>query len=106
MSAILHVYDASLPNPQQSLEDGLKLKPTQSGGMIDKLKMDRMIDTHVCDLFHGERFHGEVTKVIYHDIHAQYMYHVVWEDDDESDCWRHELEMIVCRCPTDTDSVS
>ena len=39
-----------------------------------------------------------MTKVIYHDIHAQYMYHVVYEDGDAADYWRHELEVITCRC--------
>ena len=49
----------------------------------------------VCCVFEdGERYHGEVTKVIFHDIHAQYMYHVVYEDEDTADYWRHELARI------------
>ena len=39
-----------------------------------------------------------MTRVIYHDIHAQYMYHVVYSDGDACDYWRHELEMIKCTC--------
>ena len=45
-----------------------------------------------------------------HDVHAQYMYRVVYSDGDEEDYWRHELEMIKCRCrevdPSDSDSDS
>ena len=61
--------------------------------------MNKHIGTRVCDLFDGERFHGEVTEVIFHDVHAQYMYRVVYEDGDVCDCWRHELEVIECKCP-------
>ena len=71
----------------------------QPKNLDDKLLMNKNIGARVCDLFEGERFHGEVVKVIFHDIHAQYMYHVVYTDGDKCDYWRHELEMIKCRCP-------
>ena len=48
-----------------------------------------------------------MTKVTCHDIHAQYMHHVVCDDGDVADYWRHELEVITCRCDmrsTDSDS--
>ena len=31
-------------------------------------------------------------------MRCMHMYHVVWEDNDEQDCWRHELEVIKCDC--------
>ena len=52
----------------------------------------------MCDVFLGERYHGEVDRVIFHEVYAQYMYHVVFEDGDTQDYWRHELEMIRCQC--------
>ena len=63
--------------------------------------MNEMIGEIVCQVFHGERYHGEVTKIIYHDVHSQYMYHVEYEDGDAEDYWRHELEMIKCTCDGD-----
>ena len=60
--------------------------------------------------FHGVRYRGEVTKVSFHDVHVQYMYHAVYTDGDAEDYWRHghELEMIKYTCgepdPTDSDS--
>ena len=59
---------------------------------------------NVCDVFQGERFHGEITEIIFHEIHAQYMYHVRYEDDDVHDYWRHELELIICRCEDSTST--
>ena len=80
------------------------------GTNCDKLQMNSNLGQRVCCVFEdGKRYHGEVTKVIFHDIHAQYMCHVVHEDEDEADCWRHELEYIKCRCDmraTDTDTES
>ena len=51
----------------------------------DEISMIKHIGTKVCSLFDGVRFHGEVTKVIYHDVHAQYMYHVVFTDGGQQD---------------------
>jgi len=68
--------------------------------------MNKHVGEVVCDVFDGERYHGEVTKVIYHDVHAQYMYHVVFSDNDSCDYWRHELEMVKCRCESTEDSDS
>ena len=54
----------------------------------DKLIMSKDVGQRVCCVFDDDnRYHGEVTKVIYHDIHAQYMYRVVYEDSDEADYW-------------------
>mgnify|MGYP003330714308 CR=1 FL=1 len=61
----------------------------------------------VCCIFEDDkRFHGEVTEVIYHDVHAQCMCRVVYEDEDSADYWRHELETMKSRYDirsTDTD---
>ena len=60
--------------------------------------MNKRIGERVCDVFEGERFHGEVTEVRFHEVHAQYMYRVVYTDGDVCDYWRHELEVIRCTC--------
>ena len=60
--------------------------------------MNKNVGQVVCSVFDGKRYHGEVTEVKFHEIHAQYMYHVVYSDGDSCDYWRHELEMIRCRC--------
>ena len=44
------------------------------------------------------RYHGHVTKVKFHDVYSQWMYHVEYEDGDSADYWRHELELLFCRC--------
>ena len=98
MSSILHVHDAVLPDPQSHLQEGIKLKAMTPQMLNDKCQMSKMLGVTVCDEFDGNRFHGEVTEVLFHDLHAQYMYHVVYEDGDECDYWRHEVEMIRCRC--------
>ena len=66
--------------------------------LADKLKMQKRVGERVCDVFLGKRYHGKVSRIIFHDTHAQYMYHVIYEDDDEQDYWRNELEAIRCRC--------
>jgi hypothetical protein len=104
MSDILHVHDVVLADPQKCLTGGLQLKVMAPVSIRDKLTMNKNVGVKVCDIFDGERYHGEVTKVIYHDVHAQYMYRVLFSDDDFCDYWRHELEMIKCRCESDTDS--
>ena len=65
----------------------------------DQLRMEARVGEIVCDVFPDKkRYHGRVTEVRFHELHAVYMYHVVWEDNDEQDCWRHELEVIKCDC--------
>ena len=103
MSAILHCHDAALPDPEKRLTGDLQLKVTVPKSIRDKLVMHKQIGTRVCEVFEGDRYHGEVTKIIFHDVHAQFMYHVVWEDGDECDYWRHELEMVMCRCEDSSD---
>ena len=98
MDAILHLHDAALPDPECCLPSALTLKVLIPRSLTDEMSMSKHIGTKVCSLFDGVRYHGEVTKVIYHDIHAQYMYHVVFTDGDQQDYWHHELEMIKCRC--------
>ena len=98
MSSILHLHDAALADPNFQLPDAMTLKAMIPRSLHDKLVMSKHIDERVCAFFDGVRFHGVVTKVVFHDVHAQYMYHVVYEDGDEEDYWRHELEMIRCTC--------
>ena len=85
MSSILHLHDAALPDPQKSLPSALTLKVMIPRSLHDKITMSKHIGDRVCVIFDGVRFHGEVTKVIFHDVHAQYMYHVVYNDGDEED---------------------
>ena len=98
MTSILHMHDAVLPNPQQPLPRSITLKVHAPKSPTDKLLMDKMIGQRVCEEFEGVRYHGSVTEIRFHDVYAQYMYHVEFEDGDECDYWRHELEMIRCRC--------
>ena len=99
MSSILHVHDAVLPDPEKCLSGEIQLKAMVPKNFEDRLHMSKRIGERVCDLFEGVRYHGEVTKVIFHDVHAQYMYHIEYSDGDACDYWRHELEMIICKCP-------
>ena len=98
MSSILHVHDAVVPDPQRCLSEDIQLKVMSPRYLQDKLVMNKMLGARVCDVFGGTRYHGEVTQIIFHEVHAQYMYHVVYTDGDECDYWRQELEMIRCRC--------
>ena len=70
--------------------------------MHHKMKMRKWIVTDICDMFEGdnglERHHGVVTDVLFHEIHVQYMFRCEYEDGDKTDYWRHELEIILCRC--------
>ena len=98
MTSILHMHDAVLPDPQQPVPRSITLKVHASKSPTDKLVMNKMIGERVCEEFDGVRYHGSVTEILFHDVYAQYMYHVKFEDGDECDYWRHELEMIRCRC--------
>jgi len=108
MSSILHVHDAVVPDPQKRLPSTLTLKVMQPTSIRDRMQMNKHIGTRVCQLFDDNLFHGEVVEVRFHDIHAQYMYHVVYTDGDECDYWRHELEDVRCTCrnPPTSDSDS
>ena len=58
-----------------------------------------MLGVRFCDVFDdGVRYHGEVIEIVFHEVHAQYLYHVVYDDGDKCYYWSHELEMIKCRC--------
>ena len=86
MDAILHIHDAALPDPEYFLLSApLTLKVLIPRSLSDEISMSKHIGTKVCSLFDGVRFHGEVTKVIYHDVHSQYMYHVVFTDGGQQD---------------------
>ena len=99
MSSILHMHDTVLPDPQQPLPKAIQLKVHAPRSELHKMRMEKQIGEVVCDIFDdGKRYHGKVTEVRFHEIHAVYMYHVLFEDGDEQDCWRYELEMIKCRC--------
>ena len=91
MSSILHLHDTALSDPQKSLTPApTLLKVVILCSLHDKMTMSKHIGEQVCIIFDGVRFHGEVTKVIFRDVHAQYIYHVV----DSEAYWCHELEMI------------
>ena len=102
MSAILHVHDALLPDPQKKLSPDITLKVMRPTSHRDKLQMSKHIGTRVCQLFDGVRHHGEVTELKFHDVHAQHVHHVVYSDGDECDYWRHELEVVKCCCDDET----
>ena len=104
MSSILHLHDSVLPDPQSVLPSVMELKVMIPRTLRDELTMSKHIGEKVCCVFEGTRFHGEVTEVIFHDIHAQYMYRVVYSDGDVCDYWRHELEMIKCTCVFDSET--
>ena len=87
LSSILHLHDSSLPDPELCLPSSSVLKVMISRSLRDKLQMNSNVGQKVCCVFEdGKRYHGEVTKVIFHDVHAQYMYHVVYEDEDSAQC--------------------
>ena len=96
MSSILYVHDIIFSDPERCLSGEMKLKVIQSRKLAERLKMNKPTDMCVCDLFDDERFHGEVTEVIFHDVHTQYIYRVVCEDGDVCDYRRHEFEVIRC----------
>ena len=104
MSAILHLHDSALPDPQRILPSALQLKVMIPRTLRDELTMSKHIGEKVCCVFEGTRFHGEVSEVIFHEIHAQYMYRVIYSDGDVCDYWRHELAMIKCSCVFDSDT--
>ena len=85
MSSILHLHDTSLSDPQKSLPSAITLKVMIPRSLHDKIIMSKHIGDRVCAIFDGVRFHGEVTEVIFHDFHTQYMYHVVCNDGDVED---------------------
>ena len=107
MTSILHLHDSALPDPLKCLPSTTVLKVMVPRSLRDKFTMNKNVGQIVCCVFDGKRYHGEVTEVKFHEIHAQYMYHVVYSDGDSCDYWRHELEMIKCTCDirsTDSDS--
>ena len=75
MTSILHVQDTDLDNPQSCLTGEIKFKIYSPHSLREKMRMEKTIGTVVCDVFNGERFQGEVRSVIFHEIHAEYMYH-------------------------------
>ena len=104
MSAILHLHDSALADPQTILPSAIQLKVMIPRTLRDELTMSKHMGDKVCCVFEGTRFHGEVTEVIFHEIHAQYMYRVTYSDGDVCDYWRHELAMIECKCILDSDT--
>ena len=97
MTVILHVQDVVLSDPQQPLSGRVKLKVYLPHSLCDRMKMEQNVGLKVCDCFEGVRSHGEVRQVKFHEIYSQYMYDVVFSDNDKQDYWRHELEVIKCR---------
>lgn len=94
MSAILHVHDSVLPDPQKCLPASIKLKVSVPNQFLDKIKMEKRIGTRVCDEFDEVRWHGEVRSVEFHEVHAQFMYRVVYEDGDQQDYWRRTTVLV------------
>ena len=56
------------------------------------MKMRKWIGDDISDIFEGdnglERHHGVITDVLFHEIHAQYMFRCEYEDVDKGDYWR------------------
>ena len=46
--------------------------------------MNTNVGQRVYCVFNDTRNHDEVTEMIFHEAHTQYMYRVVYEDDDTS----------------------
>ena len=103
MSSILHLHDSVQPDPQKCLPSARTLKVMIPRTLRDEIAMNKHVGERVCAIFEGTRWHGEVTEVLFHDVHTQYMYRVVYSDGDVCDYWRHELEMIKCTCSLSSD---
>ena len=69
----MYVHDTVLPDSQSYLSDEIKLKSMDPKMINDKFQMSKILGVKVCDEFNGNRFHGEVTNVLFHDLHAQYV---------------------------------
>ena len=65
-SSILYLHDTVLSDPQKSVPSSLTLKVMIPHSLHDKMTMSKQ----VCVIFDGSRYHGEVTKVIFHDVHV------------------------------------
>ena len=105
MTAVLHVHDAVVADPMKPLETGMTLK-THVVSMLDKQKMMKHVGKVVCKLFEdGERYHGRIIGIDYHEVYARWMYKAQYADGDCEDYWRSELEILECRC-TDVDHSS
>lgn len=90
MSAILHVHDSVLPDPRQPLDGTLTLRLPPP--VKDRKEMEKHLRRPVCDVFENadgedQRFHGTVTALVEHEVHRQWMYHVVYSDHDSVDYW-------------------
>lgn len=113
MSSVLHVHDALLEDPRNPLAGTVKLK-TSVPSVGEEQKAKKWIGTRVCKEFEIQtveglslvRFHGVVSKIKYHEIHGRWMYHVVYEDGDESDYWRYELTDLLCKCDDEQTTMS
>ena len=70
MSSILYVHDVVLPDPQKGLTGTIRLRAMESRKIDVRLHMNKHIGVRVCEVFEGDRYHGEVTVVKFHDIHA------------------------------------
>ena len=104
MSAVLHVHDTVVGDPQQPLSTNLKLK-THVISMTEKQNMMKHVGTIVCKVFEdGQRYHGRIFNVDYHEVYARWMYKVRYVDGDVEDYWRCELDLLKCRC-TDVDNI-
>ena len=82
MTSILRLHDSELPDPLKCLPSTTVLKVMVPWSLWDKIKMNKNVGQVVCCVFDDKRYHGEVTEVKLHEIHAQDMYHVVYSDED------------------------
>ena len=57
-----------------------------------------MIGERVCEEFEGEQFHGIETEIWFHDVYAQYMYHVVMR-------WKEQISRRYCNREFDDEKI-
>ena len=75
LSAILHLHDSVVPDPEQCLPSSSVLKVMIPRSIRDKLQMNINVGQRVCCVFEdGKRYHGEVTKVIAIPRHTYTIY--------------------------------
>ena len=97
MSSILHVHDTVVADPSDPLGAQMSLKTT-TVSMEEQSQMNKHIGKIVCKMWEGQRYHGRVVSVVYHDVYARWMYVAQYTDGDREDYWRNELGMVLCTC--------
>ena len=103
MTSILHLHDSALPDPLKCLPSTTVLKVMVPRSLRDKITMNKNVGQVVCCVFDDKRYRGEVTEVKFHEIHPQYMYHVVYSDGDSCDYWSNVHVIYVRSTDSDCD---